>query len=62
MNCIDELNKQIFTLSEIYDFEKVLAVKHLNNKHIKDKIRQQLQFLRDKGYIEFLGNGKYRLV
>ncbi len=62
MNCIDELNKQIFTLSEIYDFEKVLAVKHPNNKHIKDKIRQQLQFLRDKGYIEFLGNGKYRLV
>ncbi len=62
MNCIDALNKQNFTLSEMYSFEKILAIKHPNNKHIKDKIRQQLQFLRDKGYIEFLGNGKYKLI
>ena len=31
-------------------------------KHIKEKIRQQLQVLRDKGLIEFLGNGHYRKV
>ncbi len=62
MNCIDMLNKQIFTLSEMYNFEKILAIKHPNNKHIKDKIRQQLQFLRDKGYLKFLGNGRYKLV
>lgn len=61
MNCIDKLDKKNFSLKEIYNFEKELNVKHPNNKHIKDKIRQQLQFLRDKDYLEFLGNGKYKL-
>lgn len=62
MNCIDRLNKKEFLLSEIYDFEKVLILKHPGNRHIKDKIRQQLQFLRDKGYLEFIGQGRYRLL
>jgi len=30
--------------------------------HINDKIRQQLQVLRDLGHLEFLGGGNYRLV
>jgi len=29
--------------------------------HILDKIRQQLQVLRDLGLLEFLGSGSYRL-
>ncbi len=62
MNCIDELNKSEFTLQEIYKFENILRTKHPSNKYIKDKIRQQLQFLRDKGYVEFLGDGKYKLL
>jgi len=62
MNCIDKLNKKDFTLDEIYNFEIVLSKKHPENKHIKDKIRQQLQFLRDKGYLEFLDRGNYRLT
>jgi len=60
MSCIDRLDKRNFTLSEMYSFEKDLKYKYPANKHIKDKIRQQLQFLRDKGYLEFLGRGKYR--
>ncbi|MCU0652090.1 MAG: restriction endonuclease [Candidatus Omnitrophica bacterium] len=62
MNCIDRLNKNKFLLSEIYGFEKVLSLKHPGNQHIKDKIRQQLQFLRNKGYLEFIGQGRYRLI
>ena len=62
MSCIDTLKKKTFLLDEIYAFEKSLQSKHPENKHIKDKIRQQLQFLRDKGYLEFLGKGKYRLI
>jgi len=61
MNCIDKLNKKDFSLDEIYNFENELGKKHPNNKHIKDKVRQQLQFLRDKGYLEFKGRGKYRV-
>ena len=62
MNCIDKLDKSEFTLQDIYDFEKNLSKKHPENNHIKDKIRQQLQFLRDKGYLKFFGNGKYKLT
>ncbi|MCX6754772.1 MAG: restriction endonuclease [Candidatus Nomurabacteria bacterium] len=61
MNCIDALNKNEFTLVDIYKFESELKNIHPENKHIKDKIRQQLQFLRDKNYIDFVGSGKYKL-
>jgi len=36
--------------------------KHPDNHHIKAKIRQQLQFLRDKGYLQFFGSGKYKVI
>ncbi len=61
MNCIDSLNKKEFTLQEVYKFEKDLLILHPKNKNIKPKIRQQLQFLRDKSYLVFLEPGKYRL-
>ena len=61
MHCIDGLNKKEFTLQEMYRFERELQNNHPENKHVRDKIRQQLQFLRDKGYLEFLGDGRYRL-
>lgn len=62
MKCVDKIDKPEFTLQEIYNFESVLKLKYPENNHIKDKIRQQLQFLRDKGYLKFLGNGKYKLT
>ena len=62
MNCIDKLGKNEFTLNEMYAFERLLSQKYTDNKHIKDKIRQQLQFLRDKNYLKFLGNAKYKLI
>jgi type II restriction enzyme len=60
MRCLDEIDKEEFDIDDVYKFEKYLQQKHPNNKHIKDKIRQQLQYLRDKGYIEFIQKGKYR--
>lgn len=51
-----------FTLSQMYAFANKLQLKHPQNNHIKDKIRQQLQFLRDKGIIEFKGRGNYRKI
>lgn len=61
MNCIDSLNRKEFTLQDVYKFENDLSVIHPENKNIKPKIRQQLQFLRDKGYLEFIEAGRYRL-
>lgn len=51
---------QIFTLNEINKFEFKLKKNHPSNNNISAKIRQQLQYLRDLGLIEFLGNGKYK--
>lgn len=62
LNCINKIPSQIFTLNEVYIFEDELFIKHPQNRNIKPKIRQQLQFLRDKGFIDFLGNGKYKKV
>jgi type II restriction enzyme len=62
MKCIELLWKKDFSLDEIYNFEPVLKEKYPNNNFIKDKIRQQLQFLRDKGYLEFVSSGKYRVL
>ncbi|OIO47608.1 MAG: restriction endonuclease [Candidatus Portnoybacteria bacterium CG10_big_fil_rev_8_21_14_0_10_40_22] len=62
MNCIEKLGSKEFTLDEIYTLENLLSKKHPDNKHIKDKIRQQLQILRDKGYLEFIERGRYRVT
>ncbi len=62
MKCVEELGNEEFSLDEVYAFENVLSKKHPDNKHIKDKIRQQLQILRDKGYLEFIERGLYRLA
>ncbi len=62
LNCIEKINKVEFNLKDMYQFEDVLKIKHPKNNNIKAKLRQQLQILRDRGIIEFLGNGKYRMT
>lgn len=62
LNCVDLIKKDTFKLDEIYKFEQKLKSKYPNNNFIKDKIRQQLQILRDKGIIEFAGHGNYKKV
>lgn len=60
MMCVEKLKRKDFTLEEIYAFENDLKKKHPENFHIKDKIRQQLQVLRDKNYLTFTGRGTYQ--
>jgi len=62
MRCVDKLGKREFTLNEMYTFENELSQLHQENRHIKDKIRQQLQILRDKGYLDFVSRGYYQLT
>jgi type II restriction enzyme len=62
MICIEKLGRKEFSLEEVYGFENALSKKHPDNRHIKPKIRQQLQSLRDKGYLEFIERGHYRLT
>ena len=60
--CIEKLNQKSFSLSELYQFENYLKIKHPDNNNIQAKIRQQLQILRDKKYLKFESRGKYRLT
>ena len=62
LRCVDKLNQEEFTLADMYSFTTVLQEKYAANHNIQAKIRQQLQFLRDQGYIQFLGNGRYRKI
>ena len=59
--CVRELDKKEFTLQEMYDFVPKLERLHPGNKHVPDKIRQQLQVLRDNGILNFISPGKYKL-
>ena len=62
LQCVNKIHSIDFVLDNIYDFENLLQAKHPNNNNIKAKIRQQLQFLRDKNIIEFLGRGRYKKI
>jgi type II restriction enzyme len=61
LNVVRSIGKEKFKLQDVYDYSDSLAKLHPNNRHIDEKIRQQLQVLRDLGLLEFLGNGSYRL-
>jgi len=60
MRCVERLGRPTFSVEEVYAFEPELSANFPSNKHIRPKVRQQLQVLRDNGYLEFLGGGKYR--
>ena len=53
------LGKQHFTIRDAYSLEPQLALLYPDNRHIRPKIRQQLQLLRDAGLISFQSRGTY---
>lgn len=61
MKCVELIGKREFELDDIYAFENRLSALYPNNKHVKQKIRQQLQVLRDRDYLDFVSRGYYRL-
>lgn len=60
MNCIERMGRLEFMIEDVYAFEKHLSSKYPNNMHVRPKIRQQLQVLRDNGYLQFLSRGMYK--
>jgi len=61
LTCVERIKKVDFSLEDVYAFESVLKGKHPENHNVRAKVRQQLQYLRDKGVIEFMGRGQYRM-
>jgi len=62
LRIIRELQSAAFTLSDLYNKEEEFAHAYPGNQNVRPKIRQQLQVLRDLGYLEFLGSGVYRVL
>jgi len=62
LRCVDQIISNEFSLDDVYKFEEILKLKHPDNNFVKDKIRQQLQILRDMNIIEFVSRGKYRKI
>jgi type II restriction enzyme len=59
LTLIENLSTDNFSLIDIYNYDIVLSSKYPENNNVRPKIRQQLQKLRDLGYVKFLGNGQY---
>jgi len=62
LNVVRKVGKQEFTLAEVQEHAPELQRLHPENRHVSDKVRQQLQVLRDLGLLTFVDNrGLYRL-
>ena len=61
MKCVEAIGRAEFTLADVYAFEARLSRLYPGNNNVRPKIRQQLQVLRDQGFIEFVGRGMYRM-
>ncbi len=59
LKCIEDIGRTEFELRDVYAFEQRLSSLYPSNQYVRQKIRQQLQVLRDKGYVKFVGRGRY---
>lgn len=59
---VRKLGSKSFSLSDMYQFADELEKLHPENKHIREKIRQQLQMLRDRHILRFDGEGMYSVL
>ena len=62
LRMIRRLGQKRFSLQDVYTFEGDLSAIYPDNRNIRPKIRQQLQVLRDIGFIAFEGSGNYRVL
>ncbi|RYG87197.1 MAG: restriction endonuclease [Alphaproteobacteria bacterium] len=60
MGAVEAVGRPEFTLAEVYAQEGRLAALYPGNNNVRPKIRQQLQLLRDRGWLAFDGRGRYR--
>lgn len=62
MAAIRTLPAERFHLRDLYRMKEQFAQTHPQNRHIEPKLRQQVQRLRDEGFLVSLGAGKYRVA
>lgn len=62
LSAVRQIGLTHFALVDVYKFESTMLAAYPGNCHVREKMRQQMQVLRDLGYVEFLGGGQYRLL
>ncbi len=62
MKSVEAVGQPSFTLDDVYAHEARLSALYPDNHNVRPKIRQQLQVLRDQGFLVFEGRGRYRLA
>lgn len=62
LRVVQSLGKREFVNQDVYDFSAELGKLHPENRHVRDKIRQQLQFLRDRGFIVQSSRGHWAVT
>lgn len=62
LKCVEDSGLPSFTLDDVYVHEARLQAIYPGNNNVRPKIRQQLQVLRDRGLLVFIGRGRYRVA
>lgn len=62
LRVVRSLGKTEFSNSDVYAFESQFEQLHPDNRHIRDKIRQQLQVLRDRGFLVQTHRGFWAII
>jgi type II restriction enzyme len=62
LTIVRDIGLKSFRLSEVYAHRQKLEEAFPNNRHVEAKIRQQLQVLRDLGYLHFSSRGVYEVL
>ncbi len=61
LTAVRRLQESEFSTTEAYSFEPELQRLHPHNHHVREKIRQQLQVLRDTGFLVHEGRSRWLL-
>jgi type II restriction enzyme len=57
LRVVQSLGKKEFKTSDMYEYVRHFEELHPDNRHVRDKIRQQLQVLRDRGFLAQVERG-----
>jgi type II restriction enzyme len=61
LRLVNEKASPSFSIDEIYAQVPEFSALFPRNQHVKEKLRQTLQRLRDDGFLSFVGGGNYQL-
>ena len=60
---ISRINTTVFSMEDVFEAcASLAAIEFPENRHVREKLRQQMQRLRDLGLVSFLGKGRYELL